>query len=76
MSKFRDQRFQQVLVIPITPQLDPAAVMSTTIPDDGLRQDMKQVVDLMKNLSLNLLSNVGNAQGHGRQGNQSNGEGG
>ena len=30
----------------------------------------------MKNLSLNLLSNVGNAQGHGRQAKQFNGENG
>ena len=33
--------------------------------DDGLRQEMKKVVDLMKNL-----------QGHGRQANQPNGDGG
>ena len=43
--------------------------------DNGLRQEMRQVVDLMKNLSLNLLSNVGN-QGHGRSSNQPNGNGG
>ena len=46
-------------MVPITPLVVPK-VVTTTMPDDGLRQDMKEVVDLMKNLSLNLLSNAGN----------------
>ena len=52
------------------------AQVNTTVPDDGLRQEMRQVVDLMKNLSLNLLGNVGNNRGYGRQSNQSNNDGG
>lgn len=31
----------------------------TPVQDEGLKQEMRQVVDLMKNLSLNLMSNVG-----------------
>ena len=31
----------------------------SAVPNDGLRKDMREVVDLMKNLSLNLLSNTG-----------------
>ena len=34
------------------------------------------MVDLMKNLSLNLLSNTSNGWGHGRSSNQPNGDGG
>ena len=34
-------------------------VVAATIPDDGLQKDMREVVDLKKNLSLNLLSNGG-----------------
>ncbi|MCO5560549.1 hypothetical protein L7F22_014164 [Adiantum nelumboides] len=41
----------------------------------GQRASM-EVVDLMKNLSLNLLSNVGSQHGHGRQSNQPNNSGG
>ena len=42
-------------------------MVAATVPDDGLRQEMRQVVDLMKNLSLNLLSDN---CGHGRPQNQ------
>ena len=35
------------------------AVVATAVLDDGLQKDMREVVDLMKNLSLNLLSNTG-----------------
>ena len=51
------------------------AVVTTTAQDDGLRQDMRQVVDLMKNLSLNMLGNAGNNRGRGRFANQPRGEG-
>ena len=44
--------------------------------DDGLRHKIKQVLDLMKNLSLNLLVNARNVQGHGRKANHPNGDGG
>ncbi|MCO5584209.1 hypothetical protein L7F22_038132 [Adiantum nelumboides] len=58
------------VVAPVVPPI------VTPIQDDGLRQDMRQVVDLMKNLSLNLLSNAGNHHGQGRQFNQTNNNGG
>ncbi|MCO5571554.1 hypothetical protein L7F22_025298 [Adiantum nelumboides] len=61
-------------VIPVVAPVVPPIV--TPIQDDGLRQDMRQVVDLMKNLSLNLLSNAGNHHGQGRQFNQTNNSGG
>ena len=41
------------------PPLVMLAVVATTILDDGLQKEMREVVDLMKNLSLNLLSNGG-----------------
>ncbi|MCO5547050.1 hypothetical protein L7F22_000491 [Adiantum nelumboides] len=61
-------------VIPVVAPVVPPIV--TPIQDDGLRQDMREVVDLMKNLSLNLLSNAGNHHGQGRQFNQTNNNGG
>ena len=36
---------------------------------------MRQVVDMMKNLSLNLLSNAQNGHGHDRPSNQANRDG-
>ena len=56
-------------MVPVTPQLVPA-VVTTAVQDDGLRQDMRQMVDLMKNLSLNMLGNVGNNRGRVRFANQ------
>ncbi|RYA83941.1 hypothetical protein DD594_26725, partial [Enterobacter cloacae complex sp. 4DZ1-17B1] len=50
------------------------AVVTTAVQDDGLRQDMRQVVDLMKNLSLNMLGQVGINRGRGRFANQPGGE--
>ena len=41
-------------------QLVAPAMAATVATVDGLGQEMRQVVDLMKNLSLNLLSNTGN----------------
>ena len=61
-------------VVPVVTQVVPA-VVTTTAQDDGLRQDMRQVVDLMKNLSLNMLGNAGNNRGRGRFANQPRGEG-
>ncbi|MCO5552989.1 hypothetical protein L7F22_006509 [Adiantum nelumboides] len=61
-------------VIPVVAPVVPPIV--TPIQDNGLRQDMRQVVDLMKNLSLNLLSNARNHHGQGRQFNQTNNSGG
>ena len=43
----------QAIVSPVVP---PTVAMAI---DDGLREDIKQVVDLMKNLSLNLVNGVG-----------------
>ncbi|MCO5584217.1 hypothetical protein L7F22_038141 [Adiantum nelumboides] len=60
-------------VIPILAPVVPPIV--TPIQDDGLRQDMRQVVDLMKNLSLNLLSNTENHHDQGRKFNQTNNNG-
>lgn len=59
---------------PVATQVMPAMVTTVT-QDDGLRQDMRQVVDLMKYLSLNMLGNVGNNQGLARFANQPGGEG-
>ena len=56
-------------MVPITPQVMPA-VVTIAVQDDGLRQDMRQMVDLMKNLSLNMLGNVGNNRGRVRFANQ------
>ena len=60
-------------MVPVTPQVVPA-VVTTAVQDDGLRQDMRQMVDLMKNLSLNMLGNVGNNRGRVRFANQQGGE--
>ena len=38
-------------------------VVTTIMQDDGLRQDMRQMVDLMKDLGLNMLGNAGNNRG-------------
>ena len=62
-------------MVPVATQVM-LAIVTTLVLDDGLKQEMRQVVDLMKNLSLNLLSNARNAQGHGRQANQFNGDNG
>ena len=48
-----------VNVVPIATQVVPP-VVTTIVQDDGLRQDMRQMVDLMKDLSLNMLGNAGN----------------
>ncbi|MCO5596443.1 hypothetical protein L7F22_050506 [Adiantum nelumboides] len=45
-------------------------VVTTIVQDDGLRQDMRQVVDLIKYLSLNMLGNVGNNRVQGKFANQ------
>ena len=57
------------LIVPLVVSVAPA----TLVQDDKLRQDTRQVVELMKNISLNLL---GNAQSRGRQFNQPNGDNG
>ena len=64
----------QVIVVPITPQVVPP-VVTTIVQGDGLRQDMRQMVDLMKDLSLNMLGNAGNNGGRARFANQPGGEG-
>ena len=53
------EKVHPVNVVPVATQVVPAMV-TTAAQDDGLRQDMRQVVDLMKNLSLKILGNVGN----------------
>lgn len=45
-------------VAPIVPLIVSVALVAF-VQDEGLKQEMRQVVDLMKNLSLNLMSNVG-----------------
>ena len=55
----------RAIVAPIATQVVPAMVTIVT-QDDGLRKDMRQVVDLMKNISLNMLGNVGNNRGCAR----------
>ena len=68
---------QQAVLQMVPPVVQPVVpiMAARVVADDGLQQEMRQVVDLMKNLSLNLLSNVGN-QGRGRSSNQPNGNGG
>ena len=68
------QEVHHVPVAAITPQVVPP-VVTTIVQDDGLRQDMRQMVDLMKDLSLNMLGNAGNNRGRGRFANQPGGEG-
>ena len=51
-----------VNVVPVATQVVPP-VVTTIVQDDGLRQDMRQMVDLMKDLSLNMLGNAGNNRG-------------
>lgn len=64
----------QAVAIPMISQAIPV-VGTTTAVDEGLKQEMRQVVDLMKNLSLNLLNNGGNIRGPARPPNQPNGSG-
>ena len=64
-----------VPVVPVTPQIVPAVVNATTVLDDGLRQEMRQVVDLFKDLSLNLLNDAKNGRGRERNENHAKGEG-
>ena len=56
-----------VFVAPLVPP-QVSVIATAPVQDDGLRQDVRQVVDLMKNLTLNLM---GGAQGQGRQYNNS-----
>ena len=65
----------QVPVVPVTPQIVPAVVNATTVLDDGLRQEMRQVVDLFKDLSLNLLNDARNGRGCERNENPAKGDG-
>ena len=60
----------------VAPVVSPAVSVIPTaaaVQDDGLRQDVRQVVDLMKNLTLNLM---GSGQDQGRQYNQPTNNGG
>ena len=50
------------------------AVVAATILDDELQKDMREVVDLMKNLSLNLLSNTSANRGPRNPFNQATGD--
>ena len=43
-------------IVHIVPQVP--STNSVTVVDDGVKQDIHQMVDLMKNLSLNLMSNT------------------
>ena len=61
----------QPVVLPMVPQIVPAIATIVANVDDGLRQEMKQVVGLIKNLSHNLLICVGNGCRGGTKSNQS-----
>ena len=58
MQGFAPKEVQHATLVLVAPQVLPA-VVAVVVPDDGLRKEMREVVDLMKNLSLNLLSNTG-----------------
>ena len=53
---------QHATVVSVPPPVMPA-VVAAAILDDGLRKGMREVVDVMKNLSLNLVSNTGANRG-------------
>ena len=55
---YAPKEVQHATMVSIPPPMMPA-VIATATPDDGLQKDMREVVDLMNNLSLNLLSNTG-----------------
>ena len=56
-NRFLEEAHPAIVAPPVATQVVPAMV-TTVMQDDGLRQDMRQVVDLMKNLSLKMLGNV------------------
>ena len=64
---------QHATMVSVPPPVMPAGV-AAVVPDDGLRKDMREVVDLMKNLSLNLLSSTGANQGPRKPFNQATGD--
>ena len=49
---------QHATVVLVSPLVMPA-VVATTIPNDGLQKEMREVVNLMNNVSLIFLSNGG-----------------
>ena len=49
---------QHAIVVSMSPPVMPTIVVIAS-PNDGLWKEMKEVVDLMKNVSLNFLSNAG-----------------
>ena len=70
---YAPKEVQQAIVVSVPPPVMPA-VVATTILDDGLRKDMREVVDLMKNLSLKLLGNAGANRGPRKPFNQATGD--
>ena len=54
--------FQHAAVVSMAPPVM-LAIVAAKVPNDGLRKEMREVVDLMKNSSLNLLSNGGANRG-------------
>ena len=56
------------------PPLAMPTVVAAAVPNDGLRKDMREVVDLMKNLSLNLLGNTSANRGPRKPFNQATGD--
>ena len=75
-NKFEPKRVQPTpMAIGILPSMVAPLIVHTfhqvtstnpvTVVDDGVRQDIHQMVDLMKNLSLNLMSNTGGGRGRG-----------
>lgn len=61
-------------IVPIAPQVM-LVVVTTTTSNNGLGQKMRQLVELMKNLNLNMLGKVGNNGRHAKLANPSSGEG-
>ena len=54
----------------VVPPIVPATATIVVVVHDGLRQEMRQLVDLMKNIKLDLLNSVGNGHCRERQWNQ------
>ena len=66
MQAYVPKDIQHATVVSVPPPVMPTVVAA----DDALRKEMREVVDLMKNISLNLLSNGGANQGQNKPFNQ------
>ena len=70
---YAPKEVQHATVVSVPPPVM-SAMVAAAVPDDGLRKDMREVVDLMKNLSLNLLGNTGANRGPRKPFNQATGD--